>query len=89
VILYGEQIRAARGLIGWSQADLSSKADVGLTTIRRFEARQGPVAGTVESVLRIQKALETAGVLFLPVDDDFGIGVRLKHSPTKVRPSKK
>lgn len=77
MILHGEQIRAARGLVGWSQLELATKAEVGLTTLRRFEARSGPVAGTVESVLRLQNALQKAGVIFLDQDHAGGIGVRL------------
>lgn len=77
LILHGEQIRAARGLLGWSQADLSEKAAVGLTTIRRFEAITGQVSGTVDSVARIYAAMENAGVVFLSADKHGGVGVRL------------
>jgi len=81
LILHGEQIRAARGLLGWSQADLSEKAGVGLTTIRRFEGRSGPVSGTVDTVVRIKDALQSGGVIFLDQDAAGGIGVRLRMWP--------
>jgi transcriptional regulator with XRE-family HTH domain len=80
LIVYGEQIRAARGLLGWSQADLASKADVGLMTVKRFEAKKGPVIGTITSLTRIQAALEDAGIHFIAPDEWGSFGVRL--SPT-------
>jgi transcriptional regulator with XRE-family HTH domain len=76
-MLTGEQIRAARGLLGWGQADLAAKSGIGLTTIRRLEARDGIVSGTVGTAMRIQRALEEGGVLFLGEDGELGAGVRL------------
>jgi hypothetical protein len=49
----------------------------GLTTIRRLEARDGVISGTIGTALRIQRALEAGGVLFLGEDQDVGAGVRL------------
>ena len=77
MILHGKQIRAARGLLGWSQADLARKADAGQMTVRRFEAKKGPVGGTIASLTRVQTALEKAGILFISADDEGGVGVRL------------
>ena len=77
LVLYGEQIRAARGLLGWSQADLAKKAEVGHMTVKRFEANAGPVSGTIASLTRIQSALEGAGIQFLPPDEWGSFGVRL------------
>ncbi len=62
LVLYGEQIRAARALLGWSQSELAESADVAQITVRRFEASNGPVSGKIESLIRIQSALETAGI---------------------------
>jgi len=76
-MIISEQIRAARGLLGWSQAHLARQAGVGLMTIKRMEANPGRVSGTVDSVLKIQKALESAGVLFILADKKGGQGVRL------------
>jgi transcriptional regulator with XRE-family HTH domain len=77
VILHAEQIRAARSLLGWSQADLAQQADVAQITVRRFEANSGSVSGKIESLIRIQNALEKAGIVFLAEDQQFGVGVRL------------
>jgi DNA-binding XRE family transcriptional regulator len=36
--------RAARGILGWSQRDLASKANVGVSTVADFErARRDPI----------------------------------------------
>jgi transcriptional regulator with XRE-family HTH domain len=74
---YSAQIRAARALLGWSQDRLSRKAGIGLATLRRIEQNEGMVKGNFSTILKIQKALEQAGIHF--TEDDTGeIGVRLK-----------
>jgi transcriptional regulator with XRE-family HTH domain len=77
-LLYSQQIRAARSLLGWSQAELAERADVGEMTVKRLESKAGIVGGTVDTVLRIQRALEKAGVVFISADKEAGPGVRLK-----------
>ena len=77
MVLFGEQIRAARGLLGWSQADLAKKAGVGHMTVKRFEANKGPVSGTIASLTRMQAALEEAGIHFIAPDEWGSFGVRL------------
>jgi transcriptional regulator with XRE-family HTH domain len=71
------QIRAARGLLNIGQTDLASAASVHVATIRRLEAATG-VKGAAETVWKIQKALEAAGVEFIPEEGGSGAGVRLK-----------
>ena len=74
---YSAQIRAARALLGWSQDKLARRADIGLATLRRIEQTEGIVKGNFSTVIKIQKALEQAGIHF--TEDDTGeIGVRLK-----------
>ena len=76
---YSSQIRAARALLGWSQSKLARAAGVGLATLQRIEQNEGVVKGNFSTILKIQKALEKAGILF--TDDDAGeIGVRLQTS---------
>ena len=57
------QIRAARALLGWRQEDLAKASNVGTATIQRIEKSEGPITGYVSTVMRIQTALEHAGVL--------------------------
>ena len=69
------QCRAARGLLDWTQDDLAKAAEVGVVTIRQFEADKGsPRRATVTVIYR---ALETAGVQFIP-ENGGGAGVRLR-----------
>jgi transcriptional regulator with XRE-family HTH domain len=78
-MLLGQQIRAARALLGWSQAQLAKKAEVSDMTIKRFESQQQELFGTVQSSVRIQQALEAGGVVFIDQDDKLGPGVRLAN----------
>ena len=74
---YSSQIRAARALLGWSQIKLARAAGVGLATLQRIEQNEGVVKGNFSTILKIQKALEKAGIHFS--DDEAGeIGVRLQ-----------
>lgn len=70
------QIRAARALVDWSQEELAAKAGVSLSTVRDYEKeRRGGEMGGLKT---IRRALENAGVIFLPGEDDLGPGVRTK-----------
>jgi transcriptional regulator with XRE-family HTH domain len=71
------QLRAARGLIGWSQQELSEKAEVGRATIADFESgKRAPYSTTL---VRLQETLISAGVEFIP-ENGGGGGVRLRKS---------
>jgi len=76
IVINGRHIRAARGLLGWTQGELSKKAKVALGTIRRMEETDGSVRARTETLGRVVVALEKAGVEFL---DDGKPGVRLKR----------
>ena len=78
-MLTSPQIRAARALLDWLQEDLAKKSKVGLATIQRLERGQTVVAAQVATVIKLQSALEKAGIKFLAQDDAGGIGVRLKR----------
>jgi transcriptional regulator with XRE-family HTH domain len=70
------QIRAARALLGWSQTTLARSAGIGLATLQRIEQSKGILKGNFETVLKIQKTLENAGIRF--TEDELGeVGVRL------------
>jgi DNA-binding transcriptional regulator YiaG len=75
--LMGAQIRAARGLLGLSQTALSELAGVGIATVKRLELAT-EVTASGRTLIRIQSALERAGVEFLSADDAHGPSVRLK-----------
>lgn len=73
-----EQMRAARGLVDWSQTRLAEAAGLSLPTIKRAERDLGAVVSP-DAVAAIRKALEKAGVIFVEENGN-GPGVRLKKA---------
>lgn len=73
----GRQIAAARTLIGMPQADLAATARVSVPTLRRMEASAGPASGMANNVDAVCRALEAAGIEFIP-ENGGGAGVRLR-----------
>lgn len=84
-MLHSAQLRAARALLDWRQEDLARQSGVGIATIQRIEKEDGPVMGHVSTQLRLREALEAAGVRFLDIDGQAGIGVRLVLKAVKKR----
>jgi transcriptional regulator with XRE-family HTH domain len=69
------QCRGARGLLGWSQSDLSAASKTATKTIADFErAAREPYPRTLNDV---RGALEAAGVEFID-ENGGGAGVRLQ-----------
>ena len=74
------QCRAARGLLGWSQHDLASRAGVGIVTVHQMEVGiSQPRRATLDVVKR---AFEAGGVEFIDATDSAGPGVRLRKDQT-------
>jgi hypothetical protein len=71
----GLQIKAARGFLRWRAEDLAHHAKLGVATIRRAEAVDGPVEITQANAEAIIRTLETAGIELTNGDAP---GVRLK-----------
>jgi len=70
------QSRAARALINLTQPKLAEAAGVGLSTVVDFEKSRRAVSADAQAA--IQRALEDAGVEFIP-ENGGGPGVRLKR----------
>lgn len=70
-----QQCRAARALLDWTQQRLADAAEVGIVTVRQFEA--GKTARPQRSsIAAIERAFTYAGVEF--IDD---VGVKLLSIP--------
>ena len=69
------QLRAARALTGLSQTEVAEAAGVSIPTLKRAEAG-GPIKVAEETIAAIAKALEKAGIAFIP-ENGGGPGVRL------------
>ena len=83
-MIISEQLRAARGLVGWSQSALAKASGLALSTIKRMEGERGPLRSSAGNVLKVQQALEDAGVIFIDSNDE-GQGVRLRKSGARLR----
>ena len=64
MIVGASTCRAARGLLDWTQTELAAAAKVGLGMLRNFEA--GRCLPGKTNLFVLQRALEMAGVEFLP-----------------------
>jgi ribosome-binding protein aMBF1 (putative translation factor) len=62
MIITGEQVNAARKLLGWSLEVLANKVRMSEIDIARFEAGKQGMSSTMTALIR--RALETAGVEF-------------------------
>lgn len=75
-MLHASQVRMARAALRISVRELAALTGVADSTILRFETGKGAILTT--NMVRIQDALEEAGVLFVAADHSGGPGVRLK-----------
>lgn len=74
------QLKAARALIGMDQKQLADATGVNVNTIRNMEAGgAGEIPGRWANVQAVQRALEAAGVEFIP-ENGGGPGVRLRKA---------
>jgi transcriptional regulator with XRE-family HTH domain len=76
-VIVREQIRAARGLLGWTQRDLAAAAAQPVGAIKAVESGRDV---RVSALAAIEKALTEAGVMFQEPGDvrDGGRGVRFR-----------
>ncbi|MER8484616.1 helix-turn-helix transcriptional regulator [Mesorhizobium sp. M1322] len=71
-----DQLRAARALLGLSQPEVAAAANVSSMTVKRAEG-SGKPAASAHAMTAIARALESAGVEFIP-ENGGGAGVRLR-----------
>ncbi|MEO1660390.1 MAG: helix-turn-helix transcriptional regulator [Pseudomonadota bacterium] len=77
-MISSSQIRAARGMLGISAAELAEMAGVTWKTVQRFESVNGVPPSRSGTLERVKSALENEGVEFLG-DPIHSPGVRLKR----------
>jgi transcriptional regulator with XRE-family HTH domain len=75
-LLTSGQLRAARGLMGWSQTDLARRSGLSLPTVKRVESDLG-IRVSDDARAQLRRALEGAGIEFID-ENGGGPGVRLK-----------
>jgi len=75
MLLTPEQLRAARGLLDWSRADLAKRSGTAPETIQAFEI--GASDPKLSTLRKWRLALQRAGVEFIDAEADKGPGVRL------------
>ena len=78
------QVKAARALLGWSQADLADHSGISEPTVARLESTDGELGGREETAEKIRHAIVAAGVEFID-ENGGGLGVRLRK---RQRPKK-
>lgn len=93
-MLVPAQLRAARALLDIDQRTLAELAGVSLPTIQRMEASEGYVRCVVDTLTKVIRALELAGVELISENSPSpsgGRGVRFKdpalprHAPSPAR----
>jgi transcriptional regulator with XRE-family HTH domain len=76
MLLIGNQLKAARALVGIEQQELADAASVHVNTIRKMEAKgRSEITSAADVLRRVQTALERFGVEFINGDRP---GVRLR-----------
>lgn len=73
------QIRAARGLLKWTQATLAHRAALSAVTLNMIENEAVRPRDTTLAAIR--RALEAGGVQFLD-ENGAGVGVRFAFAPS-------
>ena len=75
-MITGPQIRAARGLLGWTAAVLAERTGTNRFTIQRLEQSDGVPPSRTQTLMEIKAAFEAAGIEFLGTPEN-GPGVRI------------
>jgi hypothetical protein len=77
MMITGAQIRMARGHLRWSVKDLAKNSGVPPAAIEGMEEVDDTPKVFGDNLLKVQKALESAGIEFI-AEDGGGPGVRLR-----------
>jgi hypothetical protein len=61
----------------WDQRELAEASSVSLPTVKRLEAKPGPLLAHASTMVALVRALEVAGIEFID-ENGGGAGVRLR-----------
>ena len=81
MIISGRQIRDARFRAGLELRELATRAGVNPLQLAYAEAMYGAPPWGAEDFDRVRRALETAGIIFIPANGE-DVGVRLRRERT-------
>ena len=56
------QLKAARVILGLDQRELANLSEISLPTIQRMESSKGIVKGNIDTLVKLIKTFENAGV---------------------------
>ncbi|MBU3993618.1 MAG: transcriptional regulator, partial [Alphaproteobacteria bacterium] len=70
--------------LGWSGSDLAEICDVSLRTISKIETFSGLPDARVATLVKLQSALEAAGIEFIGTPDN-APGIRIHARPPQSR----
>lgn len=89
VVLTACQIRAARAMLRWPIEELARRSGVSQATLRRIESVYGVPNVRLDTLSKLQRSFEAAGVRFLADDGqvDGGPGLRFGCYPGRPAPS--
>ena len=68
------QSKAARALLGWTQAELAEKAELTMDTVSRFEQEKSDTRG--QAMISMEAAIREAGIKLLAPENGEGEGLR-------------
>lgn len=74
------QCKAARALLGWTQAKLAQKAGLTVDTVSRFEHGKSDTRG--QAMIAMETAIRHAGIKLIPPDEREGEGLRFASVKT-------
>jgi transcriptional regulator with XRE-family HTH domain len=69
-VISSAQIRAARAAIGWSAEELVAASGVSRRTLGSVESAVGIPSANIQTLLKIQRALEAQGIEFIGSPDN-------------------
>ncbi len=82
-MMTGPLARAARALVQWPRNHVARMTGLDEATLAAFEA--GTITLNPDALSRLRRALEEGGAVFLPEEEERGVGVRLKFAARDVR----